>query len=287
MKHTACLLLPALVLLAGADDPVKSKKESPNTISPVRFTVRTERGEQSGLTREPVLKTTELSADQLLTWAQDPRAAKEERSTSVFRAGHVETVVRNASGDLVYGIRDPGFTRTSHNRSSVLKTRKMTAEQLKAWVSAPEGKSEGRTLVAQPGSGALITVSNAKGSVTGRDRNSVSKAASLDSDQMREWAADPKAAKEGRMAVIFGSGHVEIIWRDPDGQLLYAVRNDQGSRTGRVRDNVQKTLSMEPQQVQEWVEDTRAARERRCAATYQSGYVELISRGQPVEPPQN
>jgi len=269
------------VLLADLTGGQPKDEQSP----PLRYTVRTEQGERSGQDRDAVLKTVKMTTDQVREWSEEPKAAKEARSATLYQEGYVEVIGRGAGGHLEYTVRDRVGVRTSRDRASVLKTRNMTAEQLKAWAEAPDGKADGRRVAPEPKSGAQITVSTDQGSVSSRDRDSAAKAAKLTPDQMREWAADPKGEKEGRVAILFRSGHVEVVWRGSGGELLYSVRNEQGSRTSRDRDSVLKTLKMTDEQVRAWAEDEKAAKERRAATFYRDGYAEVISRGPAAEPP--
>jgi hypothetical protein len=282
------LLLSAIVpALAAGCAASHSKGDDPekNDVSPaLRYTVRTEQGDRSGRDRESVLKAVKMTADQVRAWVEEEKAAKEERSASLYQDGYVEVIGRGAGGDLEYTVRDSVGTRTSRDRGNVLKTRKMPADQLEAWAQAAEGKAEGRRF-AQPRVVSQVTVSNAKGRLTSQDAESASRAAGLTPDEIRQWAADPKGEKEGRGAVLFRAGHAEVIWRGSAGQLLYSVRNARGSRTAQDSDSVLRTLQMTDEQVRAWVEEEKAAKEGRAATFYRNGYAEVISWGPAVEPP--
>jgi prepilin-type processing-associated H-X9-DG protein len=215
------LVVAGLVAVGGAQPKDPAPGDAP---PPLRYTVRTEQGERAGRNRDSVLKAAKIPAEQVRPWAEAPEAAKEARSALLYQDGYVEAVARDLEGRLVYTVRDPAGERSGRDRASVLKTRGMTAEQLKAWAQASEGKAEGRSVAAEGKVAVQVTVQTDRGTVTGRDRESVSRAAKLTPDQMREWAADPKAAAEGRGAILFGDGHAEIVWRGPGGELLYSVR---------------------------------------------------------------
>src|SRR5947209_1780320 len=94
----------ALVVLTGAaivpirGDENDKKKDPP----PLRYTVRTEVGDRSGLDRDAVLKTLELNAEQSRAWAEDDKAAKQLRRVTLYQEGYVEEVGRGADGRLEY-----------------------------------------------------------------------------------------------------------------------------------------------------------------------------------------
>ena len=139
--------------------------------------------------------------------------------------------------NLRYTVRNENGTRSSRNEESVLKTVGMNADQIRAW--AKEGAAdEDRSVMTETdvggGGAAIISCRNERGSVSSRDA-SVSNVLRMTDDQIREWAADDKGLKEGRSATFYMNGHIEIIWRGSGGQLLYTVRNENGSRTSRDR----------------------------------------------------
>jgi hypothetical protein len=271
----------ALLMKLAAAQP---KEEQP---PPLRYTVRSELGSRSSQDRTSVLKTREMTAEQIRAWAEDkkPEALNEDRSATLFRSGYLETISRGSSGLLEYSVRNPLGLRMSHNRESVLKTVSMNADDIKAWADSKQNKAEGRTVVLEGKRSAQITVGNSKVSITSQDAASASSALNLPDEQLWDWVKDEKAAKEGRAAMRFGSGHVEWIWRGNSGQVLYGVRSERRSATSRNRESVLKTLAMTDEEVKEWAKDEAAAKERRTAAFYLSGYVAIISRGQPEEPP--
>ena len=192
----------------------------------------------------------------------------------------------SATAPIRYTIRDVNSTRSSRNQESVKKTLGMNFEQLQAWVKESPPAEERKIDTDAPGEGGpLITARNQKASVSGRDRDSVYAALEMTEEQAREWVKDAKGAREGRSVTRFLSGHVEITWRGPGGEVLYTLRNTQGSRTGKNRDGVMSTLGKTDEQIVEWVTDPVAASESRSATFARSGHVEGISRGPLLDPP--
>lgn len=252
---------------------------------PVQYTVRTPQGDRSGRERDRVLATVPMTADEVRAWAEDPKADKENRSATLYQDGYVEAIDRGPDGQVRYAIRDAAGIRACRDRASVLKTRAMTADQVKAWAQAPEGKAEGREVLPLPALAARETITGEKGSVSSRDGVGAAEVLKQSPDKIREWAADPKAEKAGRQATLFQAGHLEIIWRGPAGELLYSVRTERGTRTGRTRESVVKTLELTDEQVRAWAEDEAAAKEGRSATLFRDGFAEVISRGPAVEPP--
>ena len=220
-------------LLAGLAAPLlticvhaQPKAEQP---LPLQYTVRTEQGNRSSRNRDSVLKTVKMTPDQVRAWAEDAQAAKEDRSATLFQDGYVEMIDRGPTGDLQYTVRDRAGVRACQDRGSVLKTRKMTADQLKAWAQATEGKAEKRRFDPWPKGVALQTVSNEKGRVTSRDGVGASEVLKLTAEKIREWASDPKAEKAGRTGHplpgracrdhLAGSGWpVTVLGAERDGQ---------------------------------------------------------------------
>src|SRR5207248_1723662 len=149
------------------------KSEAPE---PLQYTVRSEKGNRTGRDRESVLKTLEMTDDQVRTWAEakDDKAAKENRSATFYRSGYVEIIGRGASGQLQYTVRDRVGSRSSRDRDAVLKTVKMTPEQIKAWAESAEAKAEGRSAALDDKPGRHVTVRSDRASVTGPDAESAS-----------------------------------------------------------------------------------------------------------------
>jgi hypothetical protein len=282
-------VLAALVAsLAAGLAAAQPKGDAPTTepeLPPLRYTVRTEQGDRSGRVRASVLKALKMTPDQVRAWAEDAKSAKEEREALLYQDGYAETVRCSAAGELLYTLRDEAGGRSGRDRAALLKTRKMTAEQVKAWATAPEGKPEHRSLEALPSPRAVETITGEKGSVFSSGSKSASEVLAQSDEKIREWAADPKAEKEGRGAILFRDGHVEVIWHGPGGRLLYSVRNEKGSRTSLDRAGVLKTLKMTDDEVLAWVEDAKSAKEFRAATFYPDGHAEVITRGPAFEPP--
>lgn len=220
-----------------------------------------------------------MTEGQIREWVTEETGAKERRSATLYQEGYVEIIDRDSTGQLQYSVADGVATRSSRDRGAVLKTLKMTLEQIKDW--AREGSNRVVTLQGRPA--VVLTVSSDRGHVFGE--KDVLKAAKLDGDGIRNWVEEPAGAKEGRGAILFANGCSEIIWHDVTGALRYSVRNELGSRTSAVRDSVQKTIEMKEDAILAWVTDEKAGREKRAATFYRVGYVEWISRGPDAEPP--
>jgi hypothetical protein len=280
--RTLLLTVLAVGLLTGRTS-AQPKSETPE---PLRYTIRSEKGTRTSRDRDSALKTLEMTDDQVRAWveAKDDKAAKEGRAASFYRSGYVEIISSGKSGQLEYIVRDRVGSRTCRDREAVLRTVKMTADQVKAWADAPEAKAEGRSFVADKFV-RQITVRSDRASVTGADADSASAALKLTDEKLLEWVKDEKAAKEGRAVTFVKSGHLQVVWRGSAGQLLYGVVNSRGSRTSRERESVLKTVEMTEEQVRAWVADEKAAHEGRGTTFANSGYVELISRGNSEEPP--
>src|SRR5262249_36956887 len=158
---------------------------------------RTEQGNRSGRDRKAVLQSLKMTADQVRKWAEDPKAAKEDRSATLYQEGYVEVVSHDSSDRARYTVRDEAGIRSNRERKSVLATREMTADQVKAWAGAKEGEAEGRAVEPLPKIQAQETISTARGSVFSRGSKSASGVLKLSDEKIREWVADPKGAKEG------------------------------------------------------------------------------------------
>ena len=274
-----------LVLFAGL--PAVAQQPAVEQPTPaLRFTVMNERGARSGTSREAVLKTVSMDDAQLRAWVRDEAAKTELRAAEFFMDGYVAVISRDATG-LLFSIRDPEGVRSGRNSASLLKTRGMTAEQLKVWAAAPDAKAEERILVTQGPGAVRTTISSAAGvfsSLKG-DELAAMQIDNLGEAGILKWVEDPKAAAESRFTYLYHLGHLEVIWHSMDGRLRYTISSEIGHRTSGNRESVKKTEKMDSKQLLTWATDPKGAAEQRSASLYQDGYVETISYGIPEVPP--
>jgi hypothetical protein len=256
----------------------------------MQYTVTDAMGSRTGRNRDQVVATLTMTEAQVRAWGADNGAWLESRTVTINQDGHTETINRGMFGIMQYSITDARGTRTGRDRDNVVATLGMNEAQLRVWGEAAAGVIEGRSLVLnQDGYVETInrgmfgilqyTVTDEKGSRTGRNRDSVIATLGMSQRDLRTWAEDRGAHLEGRSATINVFGHTETISRGMFGILQYTVTDDNGSRTGRNRSQVLSTLTMSEVQVRAWVADQGAWLEGRSVTINAVGHNETISRG--------
>lgn len=116
-------------------------EEGTSGAAAVMITCRNERASVSSRDSS-VTSVLQKSDEEIMKWVTDENGAKENRSASFPRDGHVEIVWRGSGGQLLFTVRNEMGSRTSRNRDSALGTLGKTQDQIRAW--AEKGSSEGR-----------------------------------------------------------------------------------------------------------------------------------------------
>jgi hypothetical protein len=256
----------------------------------LQYTVSDDLGTRTGRNRDQVLETLGMDEGQLRTWAQNRGGLLEGRSVTINAIGHNETISRGLFGVLQYTVTDDKGMRTGRNREQVMGTLTMDASELRDWAEASSGILEGRSVTLnQDGYTETInratlgrlqyTVTDDLGSRTGHNRDEVMETLDMDAAGLRAWAEDSGAWLDGRSATINALGHTETVSRGTLGMLQYTVTDDQGSRTGRNRDQVMSTLRMNEAQLRIWGEAAAGVLEGRTVTLNRDGHTETIGRG--------
>jgi 2-hydroxychromene-2-carboxylate isomerase len=254
------------------------------------YTVADEKGSRTGRNRDQVLSTLTMSEAQVREWAVASGSLLDGRSVTINALGHNETISRGMFGALTYTVTDEKGSRTGTNRESVLATLTMNEAQVRAWVADGGAWLQGRSVtINQNGHTESIsrgmfgtltyTVTDEKGSRTGRNRDQVLSTLTMTEAQMRTWVASSVGVLEGRSVTFNKDGHTETVSRGTFGALTYTVTDEKGSRTGRNRDQVLSTLTMSEAQVRVWVADRGAWLQGRSVTINKDGHTETISRG--------
>jgi hypothetical protein len=145
-------LVGLLMVVMGNPAAAQQKAEPPekNVAAPLLYTIRSYAGvSQTSRDRQSVLKTVKMTGKQILEWAEDAdeKAVKERRTATAEHGTYFETISRGEKGELLYTLLDEGGKRVSRARQSLLKTKGWTADKIKTWVDAPEGKDQGRVFI--------------------------------------------------------------------------------------------------------------------------------------------
>ncbi|MFL5342902.1 MAG: hypothetical protein ACJ8F7_22435 [Gemmataceae bacterium] len=107
------------------------------------ITCRNERGSVSSRDAG-VTEVLRKSNDEILAWATDAKGAKEGRSATFYRNGHVEIVWHGSAGQLLYTVRDEKGSRTSRDRESAFSALTMSEQQVRQWAEDAAASAEGR-----------------------------------------------------------------------------------------------------------------------------------------------
>jgi hypothetical protein len=107
-------------------------------------TIRNERASVSSRDAASAENAIALTDDGIREWAKDDKGIKEDRSAMLFKGGYIEIIWRGQAGQVQYSVRSEQGSRTSRDRDSVLKTLKMTDEQVRAWAEDEKAAREAR-----------------------------------------------------------------------------------------------------------------------------------------------
>jgi hypothetical protein len=170
-----------------------------------------------GRDRESVLKTIEMTDDEVKRWTEEPAGKAEERSYAAYP--------QLASRPTAKRTRVWTASREADSASQAVK---LTDDEIRAWAEAKNEQSvreDRAALFIHPGyveivyreaSGELrYAVRNARSSQAGRDRESVLQTREMAEPQIRRWveASDEKAMREARAAIFYRAGYAEILSR--------------------------------------------------------------------------